>query len=135
MGSNWKTHLSADPQWIEDVASGLNDRRKGLIKLMNLAKHGKITDLAIRYRDRLTRFGYEYLHQYFESHDVNIHVLDNHIDEKSAQEELVEDLMAIIASFSGRLYGIRSHKNQLLQTKVKGVIKDVTNLPNETKEQ
>ncbi|SEN01638.1 hypothetical protein SAMN05192533_10856 [Mesobacillus persicus] len=65
---------------------------------------------------------------------MTIHVLDEQSDEKSVQEELVDDLMAIIASFSGRLYGIRSHKNELLQTKVKGVIADVTNLPNKTKE-
>ena len=38
---------------IKDVGSGLNDKRKGLIKAMTLAKEGKVTDLAIRYRDRL----------------------------------------------------------------------------------
>ena len=70
--------------------------------MMNLAKEGKITDLAIRYRDRLTRFGYEYLKQYFESHQVTIHVLDQKEDEKSVQEELIDYLMANIASFSGK---------------------------------
>ena len=43
---------------ISDVGSGLNDRRKGLLKLMNLAKENQISDIAIRYKDRLTRFGY-----------------------------------------------------------------------------
>ncbi len=59
-----------------DVGSGLNDKRKGLLKLMDLAKKGEITDVAIRYRDRLTRFGYGYLEEYFKSHNVTIHVLD-----------------------------------------------------------
>ena len=46
---------------INDFGSGLNDKRKGLLKAMTLAKEGKMTDIAIRYRDRLTRFGFEYL--------------------------------------------------------------------------
>ena len=42
---------------VTDVASGLSDKRNGLLRLMNLAREGRITDLAITYRDRLTRFG------------------------------------------------------------------------------
>lgn len=87
---------------IEDVGSGLSDQRKGLLKIMTLAKGGEITDLAIRYRDRLTRFGFEYLKIYFKSYQVTLRVLDDK-EEANAQEELVEDLMVIITSFSGRL--------------------------------
>lgn len=43
---------------IEDVGSGLNDKRKGLVKMMKLAQEGLLSDLAIRYRDRLTRYGF-----------------------------------------------------------------------------
>jgi putative resolvase len=50
---------------VDDVGSGLNDKRKGLEKIMKLAYQGNITDLAIRYRDRLTRFGFHYLQTYF----------------------------------------------------------------------
>ena len=114
---------------IEDVGSGLNDKRKGLLKVLALAKEGKITDLAIRYRDRLTRFGFEYLKIYFESYQVTLHVLDDKEETKNVQEELVEDLMAIITSFSGKLYGLRSHKNKLIEKQIKGVIDHVTNLP------
>lgn len=126
------SHQYQDIIVIDEVGSGLNDKRKGLLKIMKLANEGKITDLAVRYKDRLTRFGFEYLNQYFESHHVTVHVLDDKEEEqRSVQEELVEDLMAIIASFSGKLYGIRSHKNQMLKQKVKGAIEDVTNLPDE----
>jgi predicted site-specific integrase-resolvase len=62
---------------IEDVGSGLSDQRKGLLKIMALAKGGEITDIAIRYRDRLTRFGFEYLKIYFKSYQVTLHVLDD----------------------------------------------------------
>ncbi|MFC3883627.1 IS607 family transposase, partial [Bacillus songklensis] len=62
---------------ISDVGSGLNDQRKGLLKLMKLAKKQEITDVAVRYKDRLTRFGYGYLEEYFNSHGVTIHILDD----------------------------------------------------------
>ena len=83
---------------FSDVGSGLNDKRKGLLKLMDLAKK-EITDVAIRYRDRLTRFGYGYLEEYFKSHNVTIHVLDEKENTKSIQEELADDLIGIITSF------------------------------------
>jgi putative resolvase len=50
---------------ITDVASGLSDRRAGLLRLMSLARQGRITDLAITYKDRLTRFGFGYLERFF----------------------------------------------------------------------
>jgi putative resolvase len=70
---------------------------------MKLAQEGILSDLAIRYRDRLTRFGFHYLQMVFESNHVTPHILDDQTDEKSVQEELVEDLIAIITSFSGEL--------------------------------
>lgn len=96
---------------VTDVASGLSDRRPGLRRLMEMAAKGEITDLAITYKDRLTRFGFGYLEAYFASHGVRIHIIDGITDRKSLQEELVEDLLAIVTSFSGKLYGLRSHEN------------------------
>ncbi|WP_446715585.1 IS607 family transposase [Bacillus sp. OTU530] len=119
---------------VEDVGSGLNDKRKGLLKLLTMAKEKQITDVAVRYKDRLTRFGFEYLQFYFESHDVKLHVLDDKEKASTIQEELVEDLLSIVTSFSGKLYGSRSNKNTLMKEKMKGVIEDVTNLPDEVEE-
>lgn len=116
---------------ITDVGSGLNDKRKGLIKLMELAKKGEITDLAIRYKDRLTRFGFNYLKFFFESYELKIHVLDENSQAKTIYEELTEDLLSVVTSFSGNLYGIRSGKNKLLKEKIKGVVGDVANLPDQ----
>ena len=117
---------------IIDVGSGLNDKRKGLLKVMKMAEEHEMTDLAIRYKDRLTRFGFEYLNLYFKSHNVTIHVLDDQKEDRNIQEELVDDLMSIIASFSGKMYGIRSHKNKALKEKVKDAIEDVANLSDQT---
>jgi putative resolvase len=119
---------------LSDVGSGLNDKRKGLHQLMKLAKEKEITDVAIRYKDRLTRFGYGYLEAYFNSHGVTIHVLDKEEETKSVQEELADDLISIITSFSGKLYGLRSKKHKELQKSAKESIMDVQNLSNEVEE-
>ena len=46
---------------IEDVASGVNENRKGLKKLFELARRGEIDAVVVEYKDRLARFGFEYL--------------------------------------------------------------------------
>ncbi len=116
---------------ITDVGSGLNDKRKGLIKIMKRARNGEISTLAIRYKDRLTRFGFNYLEVYFKSHNVNIQVIDDKPNERTIYEELTDDLLSIVTSFSGKLYGLRSGKNKVLKEKVKVAIEDVANLPDE----
>ncbi|MDA8333699.1 MAG: IS607 family transposase [Peptococcaceae bacterium] len=70
---------------ITDVASGLSDKRQGLIRLMEMARQGRITDIAISYRDRLTRFGFGYLKSFFSGYGVAIHVVDSEDDKKSLQ--------------------------------------------------
>ncbi|MFW6002573.1 MAG: IS607 family transposase [archaeon] len=116
---------------ITDVGSGLNDKRKGLMKVMKQAQEGKMTDLAVRYKDRLTRFGYHYLALFFKGYNINVHILDDTKDNKTVYEELTDDLLSIITSFSGKLYGIRSGKNKILKNKIKVAIDDVANLPDE----
>lgn len=111
------------PVEITDVASGLSDKRPGLLRMMAMARQGKVTDIAITYRDRLTRFGFGYLEEFFSGYGVSIHVVDGQEDHKSVQEELVDDLIAIVTSFSGRLYGLRSHSRaRALVEAVKGQV-------------
>ena len=104
---------------ITDVGSGLNDKRKGLLKLMELAKDKKISKVYITYKDRLTRFGFNYLELCFKSHGTEIIVLNDNKEDKSPQEELMEDLMSIITSFSGKIYGLRSGKNKKVEEDIK----------------
>ena len=42
-------------------------------------------------------------------------------DNKSVQEELVEDMMFLIASFSGRLYGLRSSNKRKLRSSIDSI--------------
>ena len=57
---------------LSDVASGLNAKRKGIKKLFQLVAKGKVSEVVITYKDRLTRFGFEYLEDYFARFGVKI---------------------------------------------------------------
>lgn len=92
---------------ISDVGSGLNDKRRGLTKLINKVLTEDISTVAVTHKDRLTRFGFGYLEQMFNAMGTEIVVLSEE-ETASAQQELVDDMMGLIASFSGRFYGLRS---------------------------
>ena len=98
-----------DIQVFQDVASGLNTGRKGLQQLCRAIECEAIKRVVITYKDRLTRFGFEYLTRYFQSHGTEVEVLYRD-KETTAEKELVEDLVAIVTTFSGRVHGLRSHK-------------------------
>lgn len=100
------------PLVLKEVGSGLNDRRKKLQELITLVLDGKVNKVYVTYRDRLTRFGFHYLESVFLAKGVEIVILNDVSQEKDVQQELVEDMMSLIASFSGKLYGMRSHKNK-----------------------
>lgn len=72
-----------------------------------------VSEIVITFPNRLTRFGQDYLETLFQSFGIMLTVLDLG-EEKSPEEELTSDLLALIASFSGRLYDIRSKKQKEL---------------------
>ena len=96
---------------ITDKASGLNENRKGLSKLIKLAKEGKVTDVAFTRPDRLTRFGYKYLEELFASYNVTLHHMDDS-NTLTIEEELMDDFMAILSSFTGRHMAMKSRRNK-----------------------
>lgn len=100
-----------NPIVLKEVGSGLNDKRQKIQELIKMVESNQVNRVFITYRDRLTRFGFHYLESVFNEHGVSIVVVKDVDREKSVQEELVEDMMSLIASFSGKLYGLRSKKN------------------------
>ncbi|MHA2272991.1 MAG: IS607 family transposase [Candidatus Hodarchaeales archaeon] len=98
------------PLVFSDVASGLKTKRPGLLKLCKKIEQGEIKTVVVTYPDRLTRFGLDYLDQYFHTQGTSLHIL-HQPPTQSMEEELVEDLVAIVTAFSGRVHGMRSHKN------------------------
>lgn len=104
-----------NPIVFKEVGSGLNDKRKKIHELIHMVENNKVNRVFVTYRDRLTRFGFYYIESMFKSHGVEIVVVkDKDKDkEKLVQKELIDDMMALIASFSGKLYGMCSKKNKV----------------------
>ena len=98
-----------------DKASGLNERRAGLPRLLKDASEGRCTVVRVTHKDRLSRFGVLYLEQLLAASEVTLEVV-NERSSFSDHEELMQDFMSLLASFSGRFYRLRSreHQQQLL---------------------
>lgn len=93
---------------LSEVGSGLNDKRKKLQQLLKMVMNDEVNRVFVTYRDRLTRFGFNYLETMFNAKGVEIIIVKQHTEEISVEQELMNDMMSLIASFSGKLYGMRS---------------------------
>jgi putative resolvase len=110
-----------DYEVIRDLGSGLNYRKKGLTKLIDLLLSGDIARLVITNKDRLLRFGSELIFSICERFDVEVIIL-NKKEDATFEEDLASDVLEIITVFSARLYGSRSHKNKkILENLAKSV--------------
>jgi excisionase family DNA binding protein len=96
---------------FEEVSSGMADVRCKLKQLFRLIEERKIDKVVIEHRDRLCRFMFEFLTVYFKSHGVEIEWMEDVLG-KTYEQELVEDMLALMSSFSNRIYGRRSAENR-----------------------
>lgn len=96
---------------FEEIASGMNENRKEFLKILQLIFQNKINKIYISYKDRLTRFGFEYFKQIFSMFGTEIIIL-NATKEEDFQEELIQDLISIIHHFSMKMY---SHRRTILK--------------------
>ncbi len=110
-------------QILTDIGSGLNERRRNYHKLIQMILNHQIQKIIITYPDRLTRFGFDTFQQFCASYGTYVEVLNDALY-KSPQEEIVQDLITIIAHFSGKLYGLRSHKAKKVVSSVKSLVKE-----------
>ena len=102
-------------EWVEDIGSGLNFKRKGFNQLMLNIEHGQVKVLVIAHKDRLVRFGYDWFEQFCTNHGCKILIINN--DKLSPQQEIVQDLISIIHVFSCRVYGLRSYQKKVQEDK------------------
>jgi len=95
---------------ITDIGSGINFKRKGLRKLLDMSIKNEISELVITYKDRLCRIGYELIEYILKEYSSAKIIIEN--DKlKLPQEEITEDLIEIITVYSSKLYGSRIIKN------------------------
>ena len=96
---------------LQDVGSGMSDTRPKLNKLFKIVNDHEVDRVVVEHKDRLVRFGFQYLVTYFESHGVVIEWVQETLG-KNYEEELVEDILTLMSSFSSRIYGRRSAENR-----------------------
>lgn len=100
-------------QIVKEYGSGLNDERKQLTKILKENKYDKI---IVEHKDRLTRFGFNWL-QLLTGNRIEV------INEsKSKDEDITRDLISIIHSFSARIYGLR--RSQRIKTNIEKIIEE-----------
>src|SRR5258707_13894624 len=87
---------------LTDMGSGLNTERKSFQRLVARVQDYQVAEVVVTCSDRLTRFGLSYLQTLFSGYGVTLTVL--YPDEEQMPEEVTQDLLAILASFAGRLY-------------------------------
>ena len=98
----------------KEVASGMNDARKSLWDC--IAQHP--TRIVVENKDRLTRFGFNYLDRLLRDTGTQIVVINEAHEDK---EDLIKDLTSVIYSFCARLYGMRRAANKA--QKIKNIIR------------
>ncbi len=98
-------------EWMSDIGSGLNYKRKQFNRLMEMIELGQVRRLIIAHRDRLVRFGYDYFEAFCQRHHTEMVVING--EHLSPEHELVRDLIAIVTVFSARLHGLRSYRKVL----------------------
>lgn len=98
---------------VSDLGSGLNFKRKKFISIMQQVADGKIKKIVIAQKDRLCRFGFDFVEWFCKLNNCEIEILNSHY--QTPYEELMEDFMAIMHCFSSRLYFLRSYKKKIKQ--------------------
>lgn len=101
-------------EWIEEIDGGMNFKRKKFIALTNEVLTGRVETVIVAHKDRLARFGFEYIEHIYQQFGCEVIVMNT--ESLSPQQEMVEDLMTIVHTFSDRLYGLRNYRKVLEKT-------------------
>lgn len=90
---------------VKEVGSGLNGHRRGLMRLLRTPV---VTTVVIEHRDRLMRFGFEYVESALAAHGRTLIVIDT----TEVTDDLVRDMTEVLTSMCARLYGRRAAENR-----------------------
>jgi excisionase family DNA binding protein len=96
---------------LEEISSGMLDVRPKLNKLFFLIIDKKINRVVIEHKDRLCRFMFKIFEFFFNSYGVVVEIVEETFP-KSYEEELTQDMISLMTSFSARIYGRRGAENR-----------------------
>lgn len=96
---------------VEDIGSGINFNRRGLRKIIDMAIDGKIDELVVAHRDRLTRFGFDLIEDLIKKYSNGKIIIDDDKENKrEPKDELVEDVLQILNVYTAKMNGLRKYK-------------------------
>ena len=98
-------------EYLSEIGGGMNFKRPIFLDIMKKIENEEVRTLVIAHKDRLCRFGFEFFENFTKEHGCELIVVNQ--PSLSPQEEMVEDMLSIIHTFSSRLYGLRKYKKQL----------------------
>ena len=101
--------------FIEDIGSGLNLNKRAINKIVHLAIQGKVNELVVAYKDRLTRFGFELIEEIITKYSKEKIIILNKRQDTDPQEELVKDVMAIMNVYVAKMNGLCRYKNKPIE--------------------
>lgn len=101
MANGWKVD-----EVVKECASGLNDSRP---KLTRIFMDRRATRLVVEHKDRLTRFGFNYIKTLFTDCEIIV------ANECETDQDLFEDFVSLVTSFCTRIYGKRRTKSKTEQ--------------------
>jgi len=82
---------------LKELGSGLNSKRKKLLKLIDMILNDEVNRIFITYKERLTRFGFEYIESICNHHNVKIVIMQSEQNNKSVEQELEEYIKSLLA--------------------------------------
>ena len=98
-------------EYISEIGGGMNFKRPIFLNIMKQIENEEIATLVIAHKDRLCRFGFEFFEHFAKEHNCELMVVNQ--PSLSPQEEMVEDMLSIVHTFSSRLSGLEKHKKEI----------------------
>lgn len=95
---------------IKDIGSGINMNRRGLNKIIDYAIDGKIGEIIVAHKDRLSRFGFSLIERLVKKYSNGEIIILNKKIITNPQEEIVEDVLQIMNVFVVKINGLRKYK-------------------------
>lgn len=95
---------------IEDIGSGMNLNKRGIRKIIKLAIEGRINELVVAYKDRLTRIGFELIDDLIKDYSNGKIIIINKKDNLEPEEELAYDVLQMMNIFVAKMNGLWKYR-------------------------
>lgn len=96
---------------IKDIGSGINFKRPGFLKILDMAIEGHLSELVLTYKDRMCRIGYDLVEYLLTKHSNTKIIIENQEEESTPEVEISNDILQIMTVYVAKTNGMRSHKN------------------------